>query len=87
MKRNIFECFFTEANHPYAIKAIFSTLGSIIEISSNLTGCQIASTRNDSRRDFLGLKPVIIQKEYNISDYPVDILPFDNIFLATDIGQ
>ena len=29
----------------------------------------------------------MIHEEYNISDYPVDILYFDSIFLETDISQ
>ena len=38
-------------------------------------------------RDLLGFKPKVIHEEYNLSDDPVDILSFDNIFLETDIGQ
>ena len=38
-------------------------------------------------RDLLGFKPKVIQEEYNLSDYPVDILSFDKIFLETDIAQ
>ena len=29
----------------------------------------------------------MLQEEYNLSDYPVDILSFDNIFLECDIAQ
>ena len=37
-------------------------------------------------KDLLGFKPKIIQEEYNLSDYSVDILSFDNIFLECDIA-
>ena len=38
-------------------------------------------------RDLLGIKPVVIHDEYNLSDEPVDILTFDNIFIETDIAH
>ena len=60
---------FTEANYPFQIKPNFSTLGSIIENSSN--GSRIAFTPNDSIRDLLGFKPKL-NEEYNLSEYPVD---------------
>ena len=76
-----------EENYPFIIKPNFSTLGSIIEISSNITGSQIAFTPNDNIRDLLGFKPNVIHEEYNLSDYPLDILSFDNNFLECDIAQ
>ena len=76
---------FTEANYPFFIKANFSTLGCIIEISEQ--GPLIAFSPNDKMRDLLGFKPKVIHEEYNLSDYPVDILSFDNIFLECDIAQ
>ena len=39
-----------EANYPFKIKPNFSTLGSIIEISSIITGSQIPCTTDDSMR-------------------------------------
>ena len=52
IKRNNFEeGYFTEANYPFTIKLIFSTLGSIIEISSNISRSQIVLTPDDSIRD------------------------------------
>ena len=77
---------FTESNYPFEIKPNFSTLGSIIETDAR-TGRFINFTPNDSMRDLLGFKPKVIQEEYNLSDYPVDILSFDNIFLECDIAQ
>ena len=35
----------------------------------------------------MGFKPKVLQEEYNLSDYPVDILSFDKIFLECDITQ
>ena len=52
IKRNNFEeGYFTEANYPFTIKLIFSTLGSIIKISSNISRSQIVLTPDDSIRD------------------------------------
>ena len=50
-------------------------------------GTQISFMRDDSIGDLLGFKPKVIQEEYNLSDYPVDILSFDNIYLECDIAQ
>ena len=77
----------TEATHPFTIKPIFSTLGSIVENLSNINGCQIVFTPNDSVRVLLGYKSKLIYEEKNLSDYPVDILSFDNIFLESDIAR
>ena len=35
----------------------------------------------------LGFKPKVLSDEYNLSDYPVDILSFDNNFLECNIAQ
>ena len=43
---------FTEANYPFTIKPIFSTLGSILEISPQKTIIRFMS--DDSMRDLLG---------------------------------
>ena len=76
---------FREDDYPFKIKPNFSTLGSIIEISSQ--GPSISFLPNDSIRDLLGFEPKVIQEEYSLFDYPVDILSFDNIFLECDIAQ
>ena len=86
IKRTIIEeGFYAEINYPFTIKPNFSTLGSIIVISEQ--GPLIAFSPNDSMRELLGFKPKVIYEEYNLSDYPVDILSFDNIFLECDIAQ
>ena len=72
-------------NYPFKIRPNFSTLGSIIEIAVGI-GRQIDFNCDDSIRDLLGYKPKIL-KEYNLSDHPVDILSFDNIFPQCDIAQ
>ena len=77
--------YYTEINYPFKIKPNFSTLGSIIEISEQ--GPLIAFSPNNSMRDLLGFKPKVIHEEYNLSDYAIDILSFDNIFLESDIAQ
>ena len=35
----------------------------------------------------MGFKPKVLVEKYNLSDYPLDILSFDNIFLECDIAQ
>ena len=66
---------------------IYQTLGSFIEISSKITSRQIAFTLHDSIRDLLGFKPVIIHEEFNLTHYPVRILPLNEIFIETDIAH
>ena len=77
---------FTKSNYPFKIKPNFSTQGSILEIDVRI-GRQIDSNPDDSIRDLLGFKPKIFNKEYNLSDHPVDILSFDNIFLECNVAQ
>ena len=77
---------FTESTYPFKIRPNFSTLGSIIEIDVGI-GRQIDFNPNDSIRDLLGFKPKFLNGEYNISDHPVDILSFDNIFIETNISR
>ena len=85
IKRNIIEeGHFTEATYPFTIKSNYSTLGSFTEVSSNITSSQIVSTLDNSVRDLLGFKPVVLHEEYNLSVYPVEILLSDNIFLECD---
>ena len=43
--------------------------------------------KDDTLRDLLGIKPKVGHDEKNISDYPVDILSFDNNLLGTNITQ
>ena len=76
----------TELNYPFKNKPNFSTPNSIIEIDVGI-GRKIDFTPNDSIRDLLGFKPKVLQDEYNLSDFPVEILSFDNIFLECDIAQ
>ena len=76
---------YTEANYPFNIKPNFSTLGSIIEISSQ--GPIITFVPEDSIGDLLGFNKTTIFEEYNLSPNPVDILSFDNIFIETDIAK
>ena len=76
---------YTESNFPFKIKPIFSTLGSIIEISTQ--GVVITFVSDDIIRDFLGFNKITIYEEYNLSQNPVDILSFENIFLKCNIAQ
>ena len=76
---------YTEATYPFTIKPNFSTLGSIIEISTQ--GPIITFIPDDSIRDLLGFNKTTIFEEYNLSPNPIDILSFDNIFLECNIAQ
>ena len=74
-----------ELTYPFKIKPNFSTLGSIIEISTQ--GPVITFVPDDSIRELLGFNKITIFEEYNLSPNPVDILSFDNIFPECDIAQ
>ena len=76
---------FTSENYPFKIKPNFSTLGSIIEISNEESA--ISFKPSDSIGSLLGFNKRTIYEEYNLSDNPVDILSFENIFIETDIAQ
>ena len=76
---------YTEANYPFSIKPNFSTLGSIIEISTQ--GPVKIFVPDDSIRELLVFNKTTIFEEYNLSPNPVDILSFDNIFLECNIAQ
>ena len=76
---------YTEANYPFKIKPNFSTLGSIIEITD--PEAAISFKPSDSIGSLLGFSKRTIYEEYNLSDNPVDILSFDNIFIETDTAQ
>ena len=86
IKRSIIdEEHYTEANYPFTIKANFSTLGTIIEISPQRP--IISFMFDDSIRDLLGFHAINLYEEYNLSTNPVAILSFDNIFLECNIAQ
>ena len=76
---------FSEGNYPFKIKPNFSMLGSIVEISNEESA--ISFKASDSVGSLLGFNKRTIYDEYNLSDNPVDILSFDNIFLECDIAQ
>ena len=82
----ITERHFTESNYPIEIRPNFSTLGSIIEIDVGI-GRTIDFNPDNSLRDLFGFEPKVINKEYNLSDHPVDILSFVNLFVERDIAQ
>ena len=69
---------YTEVNYPFTSKPNFSTVGSIIEISTE--GPVITFLPDDGIRDLLGFSKTTIYEEYNLSPCLVDILSFDNIF-------
>ena len=76
---------YTESNYPYTIKPIFSTLGSIIGISTQ--GPIITFQPDDSIGDLLGFIKTTIYEEYKLSPNPVDFSSFDIIFSDCDIAQ
>ena len=76
---------FTEDTYPFVIKPNFSTLGSIVEISNEESA--ISFKASDSVGTLLGFNKRTIFEEYNLSDNPIDILSFDNIFIECDIAQ
>ena len=76
---------FTEADNEFKIDPNFSTLGSIIEITDPESA--ISFKPSDSIGSLLGFNKRIIYEEYNLSDNPVDILSFDNIFLECNNAQ
>ena len=76
---------YTQADYPFTIKQKFSTLGGIIEIKPQ--GAIIGFVFDDSIRNLLGFPETILFKKCNLSDNPVDILSFDNIFLECDIAK
>ena len=76
---------YTETNYPFRITPNFSTLGSIVEILT--TGPQISFVFDDSIGSLLGFNEILVWGKYNLSDDPVDILSFDNIFIECNIAQ
>ena len=75
----------TEASYLFTIKPNFSTLGSIIEISPQVSITSFMF--DDSIKDLLGFNARALYEEYTPSDNPVDILSFDNIFLECKIAR
>ena len=76
---------YTETDYPFNIKPNFSTLGSIVEISTKRPIITFAP--DDSMGDPLGFNKTTISEEFNLSHNPVDILSFDNFFIETDIAK
>ena len=60
-------------------------MGSIIEITN--PKFLIDFTYDNTNRDLLGFNVVVLEAEYSLSNNPVDILSFDNIFFECDIAQ
>ena len=56
--------YYNTTNYPFKIKPSFSTLGSIIEISTQ--GPVITFVPDDSIRDLLGLSRTTIYEQYNL---------------------
>ena len=77
--------YYNELTYPFKIKPDFSTLGSIIEICTQ--GPVITIVPDDSIRELLGFNKITIFDEYNLSQNPVDVLSFDNIFIETNIAE
>ena len=77
--------YFTYENYPFKIQPNFSTLGSIVEISNQESA--ISFRPDDSVGSLLGFNKRTKYEEYNLSDNPVDIISFDNIFIECDIAQ
>ena len=76
---------YNETSYPFIIKPNFSTLGSIIELLT--PGPQISFVFDDSIGNLLGFDDIFVWGKYNLSDNPVDILSFDNIFIECNIAQ
>ena len=79
------EGYFTEADYSFTIKTNFSTFSSTTQISRR--ELSISFLLDDSIRDLLGFNALTILEEYKLSPDPVDILPFDNIFIECKIAQ
>ena len=78
------EEYYNESDYPFQIKPIFPTPGSAREISPQRL--IINFVFDDSIGNLLRFNETILYKEYNLSPNPVDILPFDNIFLECDFA-
>ena len=76
---------FTEAEFPFLIKANFSFVGSIKEISRQVP--LISFLPHGSITDFLGLIASAILEEYKLSSNPGDILSLDKDYVECDNAQ
>ena len=86
IERIIFEKgYYTESDYSFRIKPNFSTLGSIVEIL--VPGPMISFVFHDSIGNLLGFNEILLWAKYNLSDNPVDILSFDNIFIECNFAQ
>ena len=77
----------TEENYPFVIKPNFSTLGSLMKIEPKFHRHSNWFPLDDSIRNVLGFDAVTLYEKYNLSQNPVYILSFDNIFLETDVAH
>ena len=82
-RTTIYDAHYRKADYPVTIKTNFSTVGSIIEISSQ--GPKITFLPDDSIQNFLRFIATTIYEEYFSLPNPVDILSFYNIFPETNI--
>ena len=76
---------YSESDYPFIIKPNFTTLGSIVEITT--PGPQISFVFDDSIGNLLGYNEILLWGKCNLSDSPVDILSFDNIFIECNIAH
>ena len=76
---------YIEVDYPFKVKVNFSTLGSLTEISTQ--GPVITFLPDDFIGDHSGFNKATIYEEYILSQNPVDILSFDNIFIECNIAQ
>ena len=74
---------YTNSDYPFRIKPNFSSLGIIVEIRS--PGPMISFVFDDSVGILLRFNEILLWAKYNLSNNPVDILSFDNIFIETNI--
>ena len=77
--------YYTESDYLFKIKPNFSTLGSIITISTQ--GPIIGFVFDDSIGKLLGFGETILWEDYNLSPNIVEMNSFDNIFIETNIAQ
>ena len=84
-RRIIDKDLYTEADFPSIIKPTFSTLGNIVEILQ--PSALIGFVFDDSIGNLLGFNETILWKVSNLSQNPVDIISFDNIFIECDIAH
>ena len=81
----IVEEHYTESNYPLTIQPNLSTIGSLIETSTQ--GPIVTSAPYDSIPDPLGFLRTTLYEELNLSPNPVDILSFEISFCETDVAQ